>query len=138
MTCKDCLHYGVCWKQHELLLDREWDEEQECCVDASRYIELPCKVGDRVYVDGDCWEKFGFYFIFYDHCFIHSRHFVFGEIVSIIKTKKQLLIKIRVSSSNHSIYRHKRFPASAFGKTVFLTREQAEKALAERSSNDTT
>lgn len=49
MTCKDCIHNGVCWKQEELLSTHEWDEEQECCQDASRFIELPCKVGDDIY-----------------------------------------------------------------------------------------
>lgn len=49
MTCKDCIHYGVCWVQQELLDTCEMNEDRECCEDISRYIELPCKVGDTVW-----------------------------------------------------------------------------------------
>lgn len=31
MTCKDCVHYGVCWKQLESLNSREMEDAQECC-----------------------------------------------------------------------------------------------------------
>lgn len=96
-----------------------------------RLVVLPCKVGDRVYVDPDTWFYSG---VCYENCFIHSKHFFVGEIVSVIKTKKQLLIKIRVSNSIHSRYRHKRYSSGAIGKTVFLTREEAEEAL--RRKND--
>lgn len=91
----------------------------------------PCKVGDRVYIDENTW--YHGLALYYDNRFIHSKYFVVGEIVSIIKTKKQLLIKIRASNSIHTRYRHKRYPVSALGKTVFLTKEEAEKALKERS-----
>lgn len=109
-----------------------WGEAVECLAayeDAEsegRLVVLPCKVGDMVYVDPDTWFYSGFC---YENRFIHSKHFLVGEIVSVIKTKKQLLIKIRVSNSIHSRYRHKRYPSGAIGKTVFLTREEAEEAL---------
>lgn len=99
---------------------------------ANGVIVPPCKVGDRVYVDGDTW---GYGAIYYENRFIHSKYFLVGEIVSIIKTKKQLLIKIRVSNSIHSRYRHKRYTVNAIGKTVFFTYKEAEKALAERSND---
>ena len=142
MICKDCIHYDMCDGFIPSDLDKDVfdycregrtdeipDIEERCTSfkDKSRYIELPCKVGDRVYIDEDAWH-WGLA-LYYDNRFIHSKYFVVGEIVSIIKTKKQLLIKIRVSNSIHSRYRHKRYPVSALGKTVFLTKEEAEKAL---------
>lgn len=49
MNCKNCIHEGVCWKQEELLGEREQEEEQECCEDVNLFMKLPCKVGDMVY-----------------------------------------------------------------------------------------
>ena len=45
MTCKDCLHNEMCYGTHT-------DDSPTCCdfKDKSLYIELPCKVGDKVYV----------------------------------------------------------------------------------------
>lgn len=44
MTCKDCLHNEMCYGTHT-------DDSPICCdyMDKSRYVELPCKVGDTVY-----------------------------------------------------------------------------------------
>lgn len=112
----------------------EWAEHFADHLLSNGVVCPPCKVGDRVYVDEKTW----FYnsFLYYENRFIHSKYFVVGEIVSIIKTKKQLLIKIRVSNSIHSRYRHKRYPVSALGKTVFLTKEEAETKLKERSDKN--
>lgn len=95
---------------------------------ADGWIRTPCKVGDTVYVDSDTW---GYDYLYFNSKFIHSKYFLMGEIVSIIKTKKQLLMKIRVSNSIHTRYKHKRYTVSAFGKTVFLTKEEAEEKLRE-------
>lgn len=46
MTCKDCIHYEVCCDEYEI-------SHAEYCnnfKDKAKYIELPCKVGDTVYV----------------------------------------------------------------------------------------
>ena len=44
MTCKDCIHNEMCYGTHT-------DNSTTCCYykDKSRFIELPCKVGDTVY-----------------------------------------------------------------------------------------
>ena len=47
-TCKDCLHYDVC-KAIENELDMIPRSQCGCFKDKSRFIELPCKVGDTVY-----------------------------------------------------------------------------------------
>lgn len=56
MTCKDCIHYNICclWSTSDL----DKDESYKYCFgnfkDKSRYIELPCKVGDKVAVRALC------------------------------------------------------------------------------------
>ena len=62
MTCKDCIHYDVCnswdsWND-ELYADGNSDKCRNYSKfkDKSRIIELPCKVGDKVYVI-TCYEE---------------------------------------------------------------------------------
>ncbi len=56
MTCKDCVHYDVCLSSYirkEYPTEVGYCEENEIChlfKDKSKFIELPCKVGDTVYV----------------------------------------------------------------------------------------
>lgn len=93
---------------------------------ANGVIVPPCKVGDTVYVDSDTW---GYDYLYFESKFIYSKYFLVGEIVSVVRTKKQLLMKIRVSNSIHTRYKHRRYTVNAIGKTVFITKEEAEKAL---------
>lgn len=131
MTCKDCIHYFACSAGGGLFNEKDESKEMLCkrFASKSRYVELPCEVGDTVYVDSDTW---GFTFRYFDSIFIYSKHFLVGEVVSIIKTKKQLLMKIRVPNLIHTRYEHRRYTVNAIGQTVFLTKKEAEKALAER------
>lgn len=102
MTCKDCLHYEVCY----------YHDFEECgwFSDKSEWVHLPCKVGDTVYE------------VFAQHLppFIQET-----TVEKIIITSKGLRIKL----SRNSVYETS---ISAFGKTLFLTKEEAEKALEER------
>lgn len=43
-TCKDCLHNEMCYATHT-------DDNPTCCdfTDRSKWIQLPCRVGDIVY-----------------------------------------------------------------------------------------
>ena len=53
MTCKDCYHYDVCNTILKNALSCDVNDcSQECQLfkDKSRIIELPCKVGDTIYV----------------------------------------------------------------------------------------
>ncbi len=43
-TCRDCIHHEIC-----VLLLQNTDAVCNGFADKSRYIELPCKVGDTVY-----------------------------------------------------------------------------------------
>ena len=52
MTCKDCIHYDVC-AINGIDVENTTFKKELCCgefKDKSRIIELPCKVGDEIYV----------------------------------------------------------------------------------------
>ncbi len=86
---------------------------------AGLLIEFPCKVGDKVYVNS---RTFGTY---------DDIEYAEAEVVSIRITKKQTFVKLRIFALglDGMPYGCSSYPVSSFGKTVFLTREEAEKAL---------
>ena len=111
MTCKDCIHIDVCKN-----LIGGW--KTLCCEDfkdRSQFVELPCKVGDAVYVIED----------------------IAGE-WKIIKDHVET-IGIGYYADGVNIYQFNGIKTDGyfedFGKTVFLTREEAEQALKERENN---
>ena len=87
----------------------------------------PCKVGYVVYVNPKTWG--GLTPLNYDNCFIHSEYFLVADVVSIIKTRKQNLIKLKVYNRTTYTPEYRRYPISSIGKTIFLTREEAEAKL---------
>lgn len=56
VTCKDCIHYDVCdiWRREEGMDAKFYAETEdgkcEHFADKSRFVELPCKIGDKVYL----------------------------------------------------------------------------------------
>ena len=104
MTCKDCIHYDVCEALENNGISKIYPSECSCFKDKSRFIELPCKVGDKVY------------FVYRGKMFQHKI--------------KELVIQ----EWGNFAYSSDCFPFSAFGNYVFLTREEAERALKERES----
>ena len=102
-TCKDCLHYEACKKFNEIrtnvINDSERGAENLCEVyaDKSRFMEVPCKVGDTVYqIDAERVYEYKVTNIVYE-----------TPVIS--------------------------FDKRAVGNgSLFLTREEAEAALAER------
>lgn len=105
MTCKDCVHYKVCLYEGYELFDYNGsalmnDFVERMCryfKDKSRFVKLPCKVGDTVYQ-------------------VDSERIYESTVKRIIYDTDGIA-----------------FDERAIGKSVFLTREQAEKALEERS-----
>lgn len=88
---------------------------------------LPCKLGDVVYAKSGCFP------FRYDHGnIIPCEAFVFKV------TKRNKLIKLRPLVEGATGARHLEiwFPISALGKTVFLTKEDAEKKLKECENAD--
>lgn len=86
-----------------------------------RLVVLPCKVGETVYVNRKC--------LYSDMTYGNSK-FEPCEVIGFVKTRKQTLAKIapHKSQAQNSRY-NKRFPLSALGKTVFLTKVEAQAAL---------
>lgn len=55
MTCKDCIHYEICQKCSFCDLTEYVEDLKKVCEwfkNKSKYIDLPCKVGDTVYALG--------------------------------------------------------------------------------------
>ena len=121
-TCKDCIHYDVCevssvfyggeaarqrFREYAKRADVECG--CNCFTDKSLYIKLPCKVGDMVF----------------EIIKISHREEIAESVVEkVVLTKTGFRIKLS---------RNKMYETScrSIGKTVFLTREEAEKALEE-------
>lgn len=106
-TCKDCLHFELCFDDNITQFDEGDAERCTYFKDRSKYVELPCKVGDVVYAVSKCNNK------------IFSRK----------------VIEILLKEDNGYIYTEPcYFIFEDFGKTVFLTKEEAEQALREREN----
>lgn len=117
MTCKDCLHYEICdaYSPRDSYATLHCAEECVCFTDRSEWVHLPCKVGDIVY--------------YFDGAYY-------------LKNKNNWEVKpIKVTEFSTKIGRSgklyplsiiangTRYPLTSIGKTVFLTREEAEKVL---------
>ena len=116
VTCKDCVHVEVCkFKDLPAPLSDSYIRESECIEkrcgdfkDCSRFVELPCKVGDTLFVPTrNLVSEYK----------IVSFH-VCGEGIW-YRTNVIKGILTRLISDN----------VENIGKTVFLTREEAEQAL---------
>lgn len=89
-------------------------------------IVLPCKVGDVVYAQKGCF--------YLPHATqIKSNAIITCEVIAIKETKKgkYILLKPLLEESFGMRSANGWFPFSSLGKTVFLTREEAEQALKE-------
>lgn len=111
-TCKDCLHYAVC-KANDGTLFTECNH----FLMRSEWVHLPCKVGATVfYTNGK-----------YYNDIIKCR------VVAIEQNEKEMIIKTQSWDKLPNISLLQRqdrwFRKDDFFKTVFLTREEAEKAL---------
>ena len=108
--CEDCIKVDVC--KHKANLDKDpiigmFIEKCEHFKDRSKIVELPCKAGDVVYAVSKCNNK--------------------------IFSKK--VVEILLKEDNGYVYTEPYyFIFEDFGKIVFLTREEAEKALKEREN----
>lgn len=122
MTCKDCVHYEVCKEQDAMLGENKIDEivgvEKLCeyFKPKSRFVELPCEVGQTVYLIDEHQKVAEI-----KECEVTRIEFDRNSILVIVIEWKSL--------------RGRRYGCTVgyIGKTVFLSREEAEKDLAERS-----
>lgn len=114
MTCKDCGHYDVC---------RYWGNEDETedgipdCPDfkdKTRFVELPCKAGDILYE-------------------ITERRIKSHWVKCIVR---RVVLRIEVGLNGYISAKCGTtisVPLQNIGKTVFLTLEDAEEKLKEKS-----
>lgn len=136
MKCNDCIRCDVCKNLDGVFADSftERDNIEEHCEyfkDRSKIVELPCKIGDRIYRIIFCYDR-------------NSRpakkipnHYLEEPVVGIhicdsrlrvnaLSTKKYrdyIIVKCNNTNQLHHI------PIVEIGKTVFLIKEEAEKAL---------
>lgn len=115
-TCKDCLHIGICPNlNNDTVADKCPDFK-----DRSRFLELPCNVGETVYAVRRCschrWEETP-----WKSCV--------GKVA--LKSNKGIARACLYVSPTPFKVEH----LSQIGKTVFLTREEAEAELARRTAN---
>ena len=127
-SCKDCLHYEACKSQVPRTF---WDSElfyHDCKYfkDRSRFVELPCKVGDTLYMLNR--NKSNIQEMTLDkpdircHCVKDDE---FSCCMPICNDKENGICAYRFD-----------LDFSAIGKTVFLTREEAERALNSTEKSD--
>jgi hypothetical protein len=111
MTCKECVHYEVCEK-HDIIFGESKIYENvgvesicEYFKPKSRFVELPCEVGQTVY---EIEYSIGSYELW------EARP---------LETKVKAICILTENDY---------YPLGRVGKDVFLSREEAEKALKER------
>lgn len=117
--CKDCLHFNVC---NDMYFNLAVESERNCgyFADRSRFVELPCKVGDTVYA--------------VRRCSCHRKEDTpwkacVGKVA--LKSNKGIARACLYVSPTPFKVEH----LSQISKTVFLTREEAEAELARRTAN---
>ena len=126
-TCKDCVHVEVCKEYHKMfwgsksLVDSKIDEtEPENCLyfkGRSRFVELPCKVGDKLY--------------------FNNVHLQYAKVLAIYIDAVGGMFDLDITTKEETVagYEHfinKDYSFEDIGKRIFLTKEQAEQALKER------
>ena len=133
-SCKECVHVEVCREYVEGLAAargvrlsvKELDSVLECddCKhfkDRSRFVELPCKVGDKVYLDN-----------------LHIKYAdVIGIYIDAFGGVFDLRIYTNIQLANGFGYEYfisKDYTFEDIGKRIFLTKEEAEAALKERAA----
>lgn len=109
MTCKDCIHYEICNKRKNSISLDPMGCGYKCpdFKDKSRFIELPCKVGDTVYV---------------------IRKIPNSVIKPFITEEK---IEPWAVTYENIMGGHSRILIEEFNNSVFLTKEEAEAKLKE-------
>ena len=121
MTCKDCVHYEMCkeWCSGiDEYIDPKGKENQEPCEhykDKTRFVELPCTVGDRLYYANKTLTE------------VCEATIIKIEINYF--TSPQIWFTIDYISSIVGKCRHRGKADLMLNKTLFFTYEEAEKAL---------
>lgn len=108
-SCKDCLHNKVC-----INFSSYNDDLKMVCPefkDRSRFVELPCKIGDMVYLKLN-----------------GIAEILKGDVRKMSFSRKNELV-ICIGRRQGRYYTTGNFKLSSFGKSVFLTLEEAKQVL---------
>lgn len=135
-TCKDCIHYNLCrsisriqlgWRGNSVHYVENVEEICKDFKDRSRFVELPCKVGDTAWIVGRYKNGDG--------------NFYTGIVTGVHVTERKTIYKLPCKRFNYIVIRFvqtdslKRINFNEIGKTVFFTKEAAEQALKEREND---
>ena len=115
MTCKDCYHYDAC-KFYNKNLPEEYDTIEWQCdnfKDKSLIVELPCEIGAELFLSDNLMQHHRLK----EYKFIGERVVMVIECFEFQRTRKMFLDEY-------------------FGKTVFLTKEEAEAKLKELNNEN--
>lgn len=124
MTCKDCIHFDVCENLYEIHGDGLSGESHVCdyFADRSRFVELPCRVGDKVYFNN-----------------VHLRY---ARVIAIYIDASGGMFDLDITTNiatatGYEHFINKDYTFEDIGRRLFLTREEAERALKlkERENN---
>ena len=113
MTCKDCVHYEVCEALEQNGISRIHPSLCGCFKDKSKFIELPCKVGDKVWFIKFMWN--------------YAKQPISAMVCGIKTFSSSGTFTFTALTYENNVSRS--FINQDIGKTVFLTKEEAEQAL---------
>ncbi len=113
MTCKDCIHYEVCCDEYELAHAENCNNFK----DKSKYIELPCKIGDAVYRIQQPWGL--------STLKVAGIHLFWNKAETRVKRHSYIV------GLHETLNISCRLPLKDFEQTVFLTKSEAEQKLKE-------
>lgn len=117
MTCKDCIHYDVCKDETGIQITTELCSDFK---DKARFIELPCKIGDTLYV--------------YEPGFDRVQEVKVSEITykitykGCLKTSGYVTVFAGYNKQDNLSGFHE-YSFGRFGTTIFTSRSRAEKAF---------
>lgn len=123
-TCKECIHYGICrldvyfvhannGDTYQCQDSDKVEEDCEAFTDKSEWIHLPCKVGDTMFITiGDSIIRYEIKRFEIDDLMIWAKG-VNNDYAGDVRTVTRCI-------------------SFDLGKTIFLSEEEAKKALADR------
>lgn len=130
-TCADCVHVEVCEdftkaklspKRAEELLPvlREYGRTCDHFKDRAQFVELPCRVGDKVYFNN-----------------VHLRY---ARVIAIYIDASGGMFDLDITTNiatatGYEHFINKDYTFEDIGRRLFLTSEEAEQALKEREKN---
>ena len=138
LTCKDCIHYKICKYYDNHLTEEDikaGQDMKDLCQhfkDRSEFIEKPCEVGDKVFTIDD--SRINEYVV-EGICQYKRENKLKLALLVRIYNGIEYLTASEIRLSGHTAILGKHFYSTQIGQSVFLTREEAKKALKERESN---